>query len=96
MLVILTAAAERDLTDAVDWYDARASSLGLRFLDEFEVLIARLTANPRQFPVIMGEARRAGFRSFPYGLFFRIRDPVVDVFACFHASREPRKWQRRI
>jgi plasmid stabilization system protein ParE len=39
---------------------------------------------------------RAGFRYYPYGLFFVIEAEEVEVLACFHASREPRRWLDRI
>ncbi|HEX4740021.1 MAG TPA: type II toxin-antitoxin system RelE/ParE family toxin [Caulobacteraceae bacterium] len=95
MRVRFTAAAEAELADARDWYEANAPRAVGRFLDEFEALTRRLAENPQQFPPVDGEARRAGFRRFPYGLFFRIGANGVEVFACFHASRDPRRWQDR-
>jgi toxin ParE1/3/4 len=95
MPVRVTSAAEADLAAALDWYDAQAPGIGSRFLDEYEIILSRLDDNPHQFPVIRGDTRRADFRHFPYGLFFRIRAAEVEIFACFHASRDPRRWQRR-
>jgi plasmid stabilization system protein ParE len=65
-------------------------------LDDFEALTRRLAENPQQFPRVEGEVRRAGFRRFPYGLFFLIGADAVSVFACFHASRDPRRWHDRM
>jgi len=65
-------------------------------LDEFEALTRRLADDPAQFPAAEGAARRAGFKRFPYGLFFVIDADEVRVFACFHARRDPRRWQERI
>ncbi|MGQ9365810.1 type II toxin-antitoxin system RelE/ParE family toxin [Azospirillum sp. A39] len=90
----LTAAAKSDIAEA-EWYDAQAPGLGAHFLDEFPALALRLAENPRQFPAVRESIRRAGFRHFPYGLFFRIQGNAVDVFACFHASRDPTGWHRR-
>ena len=95
MRVRVTSAAEADLAAALDWYDAQVPGIGPRFLDEYEIVLSRLGDNPQQFPVIRGNTRRAGFRHFPYGLFFRIRAAEVEIFACFHVSRDPRRWQRR-
>lgn len=95
MRVRVTSAAEADLAAALDWYDTQAPGIGGRFLDEYEAILSRLGDNPQQFPVIRGDTRRAGFRHFPYGLFFRVRVTLVEVFACFHAGRDPRRWQRR-
>ena len=95
MRLRVTSAAEADLAAALDWYDTQAPGIGPRFLDEYEAILARLGDNPRQFPVIRGDTRRAGFRHFPYGLFFRIRTNAIEIFACFHASRDPRRWRER-
>ncbi len=95
MRVRITAAAAAELAEAVAWYKAHAPEQGGRFVDEFEALIARLVENPRQFPIARGDARRAGFRRFPYGLFFRVQGEFVQVFACFHGNRDPRRWHER-
>lgn len=95
MRVVFSPKAEADLAAALDWYDMQAPGVGPRFLDEYEAALTRLADNPRQFPVIHRDTRRAGLRHFPYGLFFRIRDDEIEVFACLHASRDPLHWQRR-
>lgn len=46
MRVVLTAAATADLDRATRWYDNQAEGLAARFLDEYEVLLARLADNP--------------------------------------------------
>lgn len=95
MRVRLTSAAHRELAAALDWYDQQGPGLAPRFLAEHKALLARLAETPHLFPAIRRDVRRAGFHHFPYGLFFRIRPDVVEVFACFHASRDPIHWQRR-
>jgi hypothetical protein len=53
-------------------------------------VIERMSANPRQFPVICKNVRRALLRRFPYALMFVVEpDDALTVIACFHGSREP-------
>jgi hypothetical protein len=55
-----------------------------------------MSANPRQFPVIYRNVRRALLRRFPYALMFVIDlDDTLTVIACFHGSRDPAHWQKR-
>ena len=95
MRVVVTRAAQADIRAALDWYDQHASGAGFRFLAEFSELSVRLAQNPRQFPIVHPNTRRVKFRRFPYALYFRVQGEEVQVFACFHSSRNPRHWQDR-
>ncbi len=59
------------------------------------VFAKRMSDNPRQFPIVFKNVRRALLRRFPYLLFFVFEDDVLIVIACFHASRDPSRWQKR-
>ncbi len=95
MQVRLTLEAHADVADALEWYEAHAPHVVARFIDDYRTLLARLGENPRRYPTLRADVRRAGFSDFPYGLFFRIGSDWVEVFGCFHAKRDPRRWQRR-
>lgn len=93
MRVRFTSAAEAEVAAAVDWYAERAPRSVLGFLDEFESLVRRIAENAHQFPAVEAQIRRAGFKRFPYGLFFVVGATDVEVFACLHAGRDPIRWQ---
>jgi len=84
------------MIDAQDWYENEAPGMGRRFRTAVDAVIERMTANPRQFPVIYKNLRRALLRRFPYALMFVIEaDETLTLIACFHGSRDPVRWQRR-
>ncbi len=87
--------AEEDLLDAASWYEQHRESLGREFLDAVEVVLAAVSENPRRYPVMHRDVRRALLRRFPFGLFFRIAGEEIDVVAIMHASRHPRRWKGR-
>jgi plasmid stabilization system protein ParE len=94
--VIFTPRASDELIDAQDWYENEARGLGRRFRAAVDTVIVRMSANPRQFPVIYKSIRRALLRRFPYALMFVIEaDETLTVIACFHGSRDPARWQER-
>jgi len=94
--VIFTRAASAELIDAQDWYENEAPGLGRRFRQAVDAVIERMSASPRQFPVIYRNVRRALLRRFPYALMFVIDpDDTLTVIACFHGSRDPAHWQKR-
>jgi plasmid stabilization system protein ParE len=81
--VRFTEAARAELIDAQDWYEAEAPGLGRRFRAEIDSVVRRMADNPRQFPTVFKTLRRARAKKFL-------------VVACFHSSRDPRPWQKRM
>jgi len=96
MQVIFTPPARAELLDAQDWYEARQPGLGMRFREEVEATVLRLQENPHQFPIVFRDVHRARLRKFPYGLFFCVEIGTLVVIACFHGSRDPQQWERRV
>lgn len=95
LTVIFTPAARAELIEAQDWYEGEAPGLGRRFRQAIDALAERMSANPRQFLVVLKSVRRALLRRFPYALFFVVEEQTLFVIACFHASRDPLQWQNR-
>ena len=93
--VIFTQGAREEVIEAQDWYEREAPGLGRHFRQAIDALIERMSANPRQFPVVFKDVRRALLRRFPYSLFFVMEGETLLVIACFHASRDPAQWQKR-
>jgi plasmid stabilization system protein ParE len=69
--------------------------MGRRFRHAIDALAERMSGNPRQFPVVYKNVRRALLRRFPYTVLFVIENETLLVIAYFHASRNPSHWQRR-
>ena len=95
MQVIFTPAARAELVDAQDWYEAKHPGLGTRFREEVEATVLRLQDNPDQFPIVFRDVHRARLRKFPFSL-FRVEISALVVIACFHGSRDPQRWERRV
>jgi plasmid stabilization system protein ParE len=93
--VIFTRAARAEVIEAQDWYEGEAAGLGQHFLRAIDALTGRLGSHPQQFPIVFKNVRRALLRRFPYSLFFVVEGDTLLVIACFHASRDPLRWQGR-
>lgn len=95
--VVFTAAARADIVEAQDWYAERSVELGRRFRRALDRAVFTIAQNPLGFPIVWRERVRRALvlDRFPYGLYFTVDDDQVTVIACFHASRDPRRWQER-
>ncbi len=87
--------ARLEVIEARDWYERRSRGLGDAVVGEVDLLVERIAENPRQFPVLQADVRRARLNRFPYSLFFRVAEEECFVLACFPASRDPKRWQER-
>jgi toxin ParE1/3/4 len=95
--VIFTRIARAELIQAQDWYENESPGLGQRFLAAVNAVIDRMIANPKQFPAAYKNIHRALLRRFPYAILFVIEpNEALTVIACFHSSRDPMHWQKRM
>ncbi len=93
--VVWLAEAEVELQEAAAWYEAISPRLAVRFVYAIDEAVKAIATAPLQYAVVSHGRRRAGVRRFPYGLFFLVEEQRIVVLACFHAKRNPRRWQKR-
>jgi plasmid stabilization system protein ParE len=87
--------AEAEILEAYRYYEDKAEGLGTEFVRAVDACLAFIERNPRASTVVHKTVRRALLRRFPYGIFYQIDAEKIIVLACFHASRDPKQWQRR-
>lgn len=88
--------AQRELDDAVIWYNEQAAGLGQDFLDELDRAVRRAVAFPLSAAEIELGIRRCLLARFPYGLIYGVDGETIVVIAVAHLHREPRYWVDRI
>jgi plasmid stabilization system protein ParE len=83
------APAQRELDDAVVWYDKQAVGLGIEFLDELDRAVRRIAAFPCSYPEVEPGIRRCRLARFPY-LIYGVDGETVVLLAVAHLHRRPR------
>ena len=81
--------AERDIAEAMAWYDGQQHGLGDSFLAEAEATLARIAMRPNGYPTTHGTFKRALMRKFPYTVYFRVAASDIVIFAVYHQRRQP-------
>lgn len=84
--------AQKELDDAVLWYNQQADGLGREFLDELDRTVRRTITFPLSCPEIEPGIRRGLVARFPYGIIYGIDDDTIVVIAVAHLHRRPRYW----
>ncbi len=93
--ISVSTAAERDLADALAWYDGIARDLGDQFDAEIRRAFTFVRENPFLYQKVLHDKRRIKLPTFPYVIIYAIKSETVVVMAVFHTSRAPNLWQLR-
>lgn len=92
----IEAAAQIEVDDAADWYEAARVGLAAEFLDEFEAAVRRISEFPRAWPTIGERTRQHRLNRFPYGVVYRVREDEIVILAVAHLHRGPGYWRSRL
>jgi toxin ParE2 len=89
-------AAEAELTEAVAYYDAKASGLGDRLLAEVKAATLLIEQYPESSPVIDDGVRAKVLSRFPYTVMYVVEEHALYIVAVAHQSRRPGYWADRL
>jgi plasmid stabilization system protein ParE len=84
--------AQKELDDAVNYYNRESAGLGYEFLSEVFTTIDRIIEYPNAWQKFLKETRRCLLRRFPYGIVYIVEDDTLVIFAVAHTHRNPDYW----
>lgn len=85
--------AERELREAVDYYEEIEPGLGYDLSVELYSAVQRAVSYPKAWPVLDGDIRRALVRRFPYGVLYSEEEGMLLIIAVMNLHREPGYWK---
>ena len=88
--------AQREVDDAVLWYDNRTEDEGREFLDDLDRAVRLVKSYPHAFIEIEPEIHRCLLARFPYALIYGLEQQTIVVIAVAHLRRQPGYWADRI
>jgi plasmid stabilization system protein ParE len=89
------AAAEAELGQAIDYYNACRPNLGWEFAKEVQATIQSIIAYPEAWTPLSQRARRCLVRRFPYGVVYERRGDLIRIVAVMQLNRRPEYWRDR-
>jgi toxin ParE1/3/4 len=87
--------AQKELADAMEYYERASPGLGLEFIDEVERTVRRILLQPEAWMRVSENHRRCRMRRFPYGLIYAIERDSILITAVFHLHKHPESWKGR-
>lgn len=85
--VELLDAAETDLRNVRDAFEAEREGLGQTFLEQIDQGFGRIYDQPSLADLVVGGLRRVGLLSFPYSVVYRMDEGMVQVVAVMRHTR---------
>lgn len=89
-------AADAELSEAVAYYDDKASGLGDRFLAEIKAATRYIEQYPEIAPIIEEGVRAKVLVRFPYSLLYVVEEHELYIVAVAHQSKRPGYWADRL
>lgn len=90
-LVILPI-AEREIDDALFWYESRQKGLGIEFLTYLESYFLTLLDGNAIFQIKKKSFfRELPLKRFPFVIIYEIKDGVVIIYSVFNTHQNPNK-----
>lgn len=94
--IIVNPEAERDLSEAKDWYDHRLNGLGTQLIARVTETFLRIQQFPEAFATVFPPLRMLVTEQFPYSVVYRSDPEQITVVAVYHVRRNPRELLKRV
>lgn len=90
--IVISALAEYEIEEAIEFYESRSKGLGKQFLEYFKGYLKILKANPELFSIKKPPFyRELPLKKFPFVIIYEIFQNEVVIYSVFHTSRNPIK-----
>jgi hypothetical protein len=89
-----TSIAERELKEAMEFYETAQVGLGAEFLAEVEAAVRLIEAHPLVWLALSPRTRRCRTHRFPFGLFYQIRATEILIVSVMDMRRDPKRWEQ--
>ena len=87
--------SEKELSDAVDYYNERFQGLGIEFANEVYKVVKEIIQFPDSGPKLSRRARKSRCKRFPYNIIYFQRYDTI-IIAIMHTKRKPNYWKKRL
>lgn len=96
MNVLLTPPVDKELDEAINYYNGQLNGLGDQFYKEFENTIDLIRRVPYGWRKVGKNTRRINIKRFPFLVLYVIEDDTVLITCLAHQHRDPKYYIQRI
>jgi len=87
-----------ELDFAKKWYADKSVELANEFINEIEFAMNAIKTNPEMWPpfLIVPRIRHFLVHRFPFGIYYIVKNEMIQILAVGHLHRKPGYWKSRI
>ena len=87
--------AERELNEAIDYYNKCQDGLGFEFAKQVYSTIQNILSFPQAWTPLSKNTRRCLANRFPYGVIYQVTDEEIFIIAVMQLNRRPKYWEKK-
>ncbi len=87
--------AEKELNEAVKYYNQCKNNLGFEFARDVYSAIQEIISFPQAWTNISINVRRCLLKRFPYGIIYNVDKAEVFIIAVMQLNKKPDYWTKR-
>ena len=88
--------AEVDFDKSYEFYFEDSPKVADSYFKQMNISFENINHNPKSFSIVHKHVRKYVVKKFPFVVYYRIVDTIIQVIAIFHTSRNPEIWNERI
>ncbi len=88
--------AEKELNDAIDYYNKCQDGLGIEFAEEVYKAIQFILQFPQAWSPLSKNTRRCITNRFPSGVIYQEKKDEIIIIAVMQLNKKPNYWHDRI
>ena len=96
MNIILVPPADKELDDAINYYNEEIPGLGEVFYEEFIRAADLVSLFPSAWRKVGDNTRRAKIKKFPYLILYVVEKDCILITCVAHQHRDPRYYNQRV
>ena len=89
MTVVFHPEAEEEFTEAINYYEACKTGLGMDFPREVAMTVQNIANYPDTWPEVDTEICRCLVHRFPYGVLYHAGSGIIGILAVMSLHRDP-------
>ena len=86
--------AIEELTDSIEYYEAKNPGLGQEFFIEIYNTIQRILQFPKAWSKISQNCRRCITQRFPYGIIYQVKENEILIVSVMQLNQKPKNWDK--